>query len=118
MQICEYIPFIANRLQNRRVTLFKQRFPALSLHARFRLLTVMFRRFWMFFTPMLHIPRRVFLPPALLRSDKFMILGILSPRSPIGAFALGLAFLAGTVFLIAGTGEELSSATRTLFRDK
>jgi hypothetical protein len=59
----------------------------------------------------------VFLPPALLRSNKFLILGILSPRSPVDAFALGLAFLAGAIFLIAGAGGELSSATGTLFLD-
>ena len=60
----------------------------------------------------------VFPPSALLRLDEFLILRILSPRSPVGSFALGLAFLAGAVFLIAGAGVELSSATGAMFRDK
>jgi hypothetical protein len=57
----------------------------------------------------------VFLPPALLRSNKLLILRILLPRAPVDAFALGLAFLAGAVFLIAGAGCKLFSTTETLF---
>jgi hypothetical protein len=59
----------------------------------------------------------VFLPPALLRSNKFLILRIFSPRTPIQAFAFGLAFFGGAVFLLAGAGCERSSATGTMLFD-